>query len=67
MLAGTQRLKLIDSCITQLKAQGPARNCNESKEEEESSVHGARRTTVETSGSAHGDVRVEFRVTQRGV
>ena len=24
-----------DSCITQLKAQGPARTCNESKEEEE--------------------------------
>ena len=28
-------LRLIDSCITQLKAQGPSRNCNESKEEEE--------------------------------
>ena len=28
-------LRLIDSCITQLKAQGPARTCNESKEEEE--------------------------------
>ena len=27
-------LRLIDSCITQLKAQGPARTCNESKEEE---------------------------------
>ena len=26
---------LIDSGITQLKAQGPARTCNESKEEEE--------------------------------
>ena len=26
---------LIDSCITQLKAQGPPRTCNESKEEEE--------------------------------
>jgi len=25
----------IDSCITQLKAQGPSRTCNESKEEEE--------------------------------
>jgi len=25
-------LRLIDSCITQLKAQGPARTCNESKE-----------------------------------
>ena len=28
-------LRLIDSCITQLKAQGPSRACNESKEEEE--------------------------------
>jgi len=26
---------LLDSCITQLKAQGPSRTCNESKEEEE--------------------------------
>ena len=28
-------LRLIDSCITQLKAQGNSRTCNESKEEEE--------------------------------
>jgi len=28
-------LRLIDSCITPLKAQGPARTCHESKEEEE--------------------------------
>ena len=27
-------LRLIDSCITQLKAQEPSRTCNESKEEE---------------------------------
>jgi len=27
-------LRLIESCITQLKAQGPSRTCNESKEEE---------------------------------
>jgi len=26
-------VRLIDSCITQLKAQGPSRTCNESKEE----------------------------------
>ena len=32
-------LRLIDSCITQLKAQGPSRTCNESKEEEEGGVH----------------------------
>ena len=28
-------LRLKDSCITQLKAQGPSRTCNESREEEE--------------------------------
>jgi len=28
-------LRRIDSCITQIKAQGPSRTCNESKEEEE--------------------------------
>ena len=28
-------LRRIGSCITQLKAQGPSRTCNESKEEEE--------------------------------
>ena len=28
-------MRLIVSCITQLKAQGPSRNCNESKKEEE--------------------------------
>ena len=27
-------LRLIDSCITQRKAQGPSRTCNESKEQE---------------------------------
>ena len=30
--------RLIDSCITQLKAQGPSRTCNESKKEEEQQV-----------------------------
>ena len=28
-------LRLIDSCITQLKALGPSRTCDESKKEEE--------------------------------
>ena len=28
-------MRLRDSCITQLKAQGPSRTCDESKEEEE--------------------------------
>ena len=34
-VASGSYLRLIDSCITQLKAQGPSRTCNESKEEEE--------------------------------
>ena len=28
-------LRLTDSCITEIKVQGPSRTCNESKEEEE--------------------------------
>ena len=35
-------LRLIDSCISQLKAQGPSRTCNESKEEEEEVKVGGR-------------------------
>jgi len=38
MCCGTEAgsyLRLIDSCIIQLKAQGTSRTCNESKEEEE--------------------------------
>ena len=34
-LARTECVSLIDFCIAQLKAQGPSRTCNESKEEEE--------------------------------
>ena len=32
-------LRLIDSCLTQLKAQGPSRTCDESKEEEEEETY----------------------------
>ena len=32
-------LRLIDFCITQLKAQGPSRTYNESKEKEEEHLH----------------------------
>ena len=38
MCCGTEAgsyLRLIDSCTTQLKAQGPSGTCNESKEEED--------------------------------
>ena len=36
MCCGTKagsHVRLVDSCITQLKVQGPSRTCNESKEE----------------------------------
>jgi len=39
-------LRLVDSCITQLKAQGPSRTCNERKEEEEASRGTPRGGTV---------------------
>ena len=38
MCCGTEEgscLRLVDSCITQLKAQGPSRTCNESTEDKE--------------------------------
>ena len=35
VLLESSYLRLIDSCITLLKAQGPSRTCNECKEEEE--------------------------------
>ena len=34
-VCGVGYLRLINSCITQVKAQEPSRTCNESKEEEE--------------------------------
>ena len=36
-------LRLIDSCITQLKAQGPSRTCTESNEKEEATPSARRR------------------------
>jgi len=35
-------LRLVDSCITRLEAQGPSRTCNASKEEEEEEFGNAR-------------------------
>ena len=49
-------MRLIDSCITQLKAQGPARTYNESKEEEKKFGF---RPRLRGSGS-------EFRVSSSG-
>ena len=41
-------LRRIDSCITQLKAQGPSGTCNASKEEEEESKNGCWQILKET-------------------
>jgi len=48
-LYSNMHLRLIDSCITQLKAQGPSRTCNESKEGEKEASH--------QSAVPHGGVR----------
>jgi len=42
LLEAGSYLRFIDSCITQLKAQGPSGTCNESKEEEERQLLGGR-------------------------
>jgi len=40
-------LRLIDSCICQLEAQGPSRTCNErNKEEDEVEAHCGKRRSV---------------------
>jgi len=46
-------LRLIDSFITQLKAQGPSRTCNESKEEEEGSTRVTENTLSHTHSLSH--------------
>ena len=55
MCGGTEAgsyLRLIDSGITQLKAQGPCRTCNESKEEEED-TWGSKHDSAEGSEVMH--------------
>ena len=44
-------LRLIDSCITQLKVQGPSRTCNESKEEEKKTCASPRVCSQHTDSS----------------
>ena len=39
-------LRLIDSCIAQLKAQGSSRKCNESKEEKQEEKQKEKRNSV---------------------
>ena len=65
-------MRLIDSCITQLKAQGPSRTCSESKEEEEDSVEESESVCVlcfrlEVSGFRFQDSGFESRVPGLGV
>jgi len=57
--------RLIDSCITQLKAQGPSRTCNESKEEEEarmgpSGVRGRARLDMSEDSAHVGAIDLAF-------
>jgi len=61
-------LRLIDSCITQLKAQGPAISCNKSKEEEEEGlrVQGSVCRGFRVSGSGFRVPGFGFRVSGFG-
>ena len=58
-------LRLVDSCITQLKAQGPARACDESKEEEEEEEEQDDSSTLGRGGSPGGDPRASQSVSTR--
>jgi len=54
MCCGTEAgsyLRLTDSCITQLKAQGPSNTCNESEEEEEELERCARAKRPKAEGT----------------
>ena len=46
-------LRLIDACLTQLKAQGPATTCNGSKEEEEDGRRTCGSVKTKGAGAAH--------------
>ena len=59
MCCVTSYLRLIDSCITQLKAQGPSRTCNESQEEEEEKTR-RRRGAVAVCDPASCVARLAF-------
>ena len=54
-------LRLIDSCITRLKAQGPSRTCNESKEA--LTVNRQVSILTDTSRCASADVLVSDAIT----
>ena len=59
MCCGTEAgsyLRLVDSCITQLKAQGPSRTCNESKEEEEEVTFRAKGTRPAAAMEARNEL-----------
>jgi len=60
-----------DSCITQLKAQGPSRNCNESKEEEEKERPGREpphtRRKREPASSNHAAARARAPAVRREI
>ena len=62
MCCGTEAgsyLRLIDSCITQLKARGPSRTCNESKEEVRLPCRATQGSGEVTLAILHGTVSPE--------
>ena len=58
-------LRLIDSCITQLKAQGPSMTCNESKEED-MAADLAMRSKHSSKGSSMSDCVIRSMSAGRG-
>jgi len=54
----------IDSCVTHLKAQGPSRTCNESKEEEEEHLQEREGLVFKISGEGSYLRLVDFCITQ---
>ena len=67
MCSGTEagsHLRVIDSCITQLKAQGPSRTCNQSKEEEYEVEGAGLRLTILAAGERLADMPIPDRLKQ---
>ena len=61
-------LRLIDSCIAQLQAQGPCRTCNESTEEgEEEGTGGETDDEVRVEGCEREGVRAESQLPHKTV
>jgi len=61
MVPGSRvEVAVIDSCITQLKAQGPSRTCNENTEEEEVAVLGQEPVSLSSERGTYKTVKARF-------